>query len=91
MLSKPEVRISFQFNRAREKCNRRGSISKHTSFPRKRESIPQTFGGVLSSDWIPAFAGMTGVSRGVPCQMTQPPGPAKTTLPFRMPYNGGQA
>jgi hypothetical protein len=32
------------------------------SFPRKRESTPQTFGNALSTDWIPAFAGMTGVS-----------------------------
>jgi hypothetical protein len=33
------------------------------SFPRKRESTPQTFGNVLSSDWIPAFAGMTAAAR----------------------------
>ena len=29
------------------------------SFPRKRESTRQTFGNALSTDWIPAFAGMT--------------------------------
>jgi hypothetical protein len=27
-----------------------------------RQSIPQTFGNALSTGWIPAFAGMTGVS-----------------------------
>jgi hypothetical protein len=36
------------------------------SFPRKRESTPQTLGTVLSSEWIPAFAGMTGGTRGIP-------------------------
>ena len=29
------------------------------SFPRKRESTPQTFGNAVSTHWIPAFAGMT--------------------------------
>jgi hypothetical protein len=38
----------------------------------RRESTPQTFGNVLSLDWIPAFAGMTGGSIGSPFQMTQP-------------------
>jgi hypothetical protein len=33
--------------------------SSRRSFPRKRESSPQAFRNVLSSDWIPAFAGMT--------------------------------
>jgi len=33
------------------------------SFPRKRESTPQVFGNRLPTDWIPAFAGMTGVSK----------------------------
>ena len=50
--------------------------------PRREESTPQTFGNVLSSDWIPAlrqaqgklFAGMTGGSSGSPFQMTPPPG-----------------
>ena len=40
------------------------------SFPRKRESTLQTFGNVLWSDWIPAFAGMTGGSGGPPFQTT---------------------
>jgi hypothetical protein len=40
------------------------------SFPRKRESTSQSFGDALSSDWIPAFAGMTGGLRGTPFQMT---------------------
>ena len=40
--------------------------SRPQSFPRKRESTPQTFGNALSTDWIPAFAGMTGDSpRGI--------------------------
>ena len=30
------------------------------SFPRKRESTRQSFGNALSTEWIPAFAGMTG-------------------------------
>jgi hypothetical protein len=34
--------------------------AKHSSFPRKRESTPWTFGNALPEDWIPAFAGMTG-------------------------------
>jgi hypothetical protein len=47
------------------------------SFPRKRESTPQTFGDVPSSHWIPAFAGMTGGSSGSPFRMTPaPPSPA---------------
>ena len=40
-----------------------GSISKHQSFPRKRESTPQTSANALSRDRIPAFAGMTGVPK----------------------------
>ena len=44
----------------------------------KREgSTPQTFGNVLSSHWIPAFAGMTDGSSGFPIQMTPLPAPAK--------------
>ena len=35
--------------------------SKSQSFPRKRESIPQTFDNALPTEWIPAFAGMTGI------------------------------
>jgi len=38
--------------------------------PWREESTPQTFGNVLSSDWIPAFAEMTGGSSGSPFQMT---------------------
>jgi hypothetical protein len=37
--------------------------SKPQSFPRKRESTPQTLGDALSKDWIPAFAGMTSIGR----------------------------
>src|SRR5208337_3348960 len=46
---------------------RSGSGSGARSFPRKRESTPQAFGNVLSSDWIPAFAGMTGAFAGMTC------------------------
>src|SRR5437016_13359978 len=35
------------------------------SFPRKRESTPQPIGNAPPRDWIPAFAGMTGVSKGI--------------------------
>jgi hypothetical protein len=41
--------------------------------PWREESTRQTFGNALSTDWIPAFAGMTGVSKGIPSQMTPPP------------------
>ena len=34
------------------------------SFPRKRESIPQVIDNAPPTDWIPAFAGMTTVSKG---------------------------
>jgi hypothetical protein len=40
------------------------------SFPRKRESTPQAIGNRPPTDWIPAFAGMTSVSKGIPFQMT---------------------
>ena len=60
-----------------------GRLSKRRSFPRKRESTRQTFGSALSSDWIPAFAGMTrpfagmtGGSSGSPFQMTPAPAAA---------------
>jgi translation elongation factor EF-4 len=33
---------------------------------RERDSTPQFFGNRLSTDWIPAFAGMTGDSKGPP-------------------------
>jgi hypothetical protein len=56
-----------------EKKSGIGAICETWSFPRKRESTPQTFGNVPSSDWIPAFAGMTGGSGGFPLQMTPAP------------------
>ena len=34
------------------------------SFPRKRESTPQANGNAPLTDWIPAFAGMTGQPTG---------------------------
>jgi hypothetical protein len=34
-------------------------IQDYTSFPRKRESTPHTFGTERLTYWIPAFAGMT--------------------------------
>jgi hypothetical protein len=43
------------------------------SFPRKRESTPQAIGNTTTTDWIPAFAGMTSVSKGIPFQMTPQP------------------
>src|SRR5208283_289654 len=46
---------------------------KPQSFPRKRESTWRTFRDALSTDWIPAFAGMTGVSKGTTSQTTLPP------------------
>ena len=38
--------------------------SRPLSFPRKRESTLQAFRNALVTDWIPAFAGMTGVGWG---------------------------
>ena len=82
MLSKPEVSMSFKFSRVPQKCNLQARVlvlfarhgrCKPQSFPRKRESTPQTFGNALPTDWIPAFAGMTGVSKGIPSQMTPYP------------------
>jgi len=52
--------------------------SRPQSFPRKRESTSQTFGNALATDWIPAFAGMTGVSEGMIFQMTPLPGAHKS-------------
>ena len=40
------------------------------SFPRKRESTLQGIGSAPATDWIPAFAGMTRVSKGIKIQMT---------------------
>jgi hypothetical protein len=44
----------------------RHGLSRPQSFPRKRESTPQTPANALSTDWIPAFAGMTWASKGIP-------------------------
>ena len=52
--------------------------SRPQSFPRKRESTPQTLRNALSTGWIPAFAGMTGVSQGMRFQMTPLPGGLRT-------------
>ena len=43
------------------------------SFPRRRESTAQAIGNTLPKEWIPAFAGMTSVSTGIPFQMTPLP------------------
>ena len=43
------------------------------SFPRKREPSPSTAHFRRFAEWIPAFAGMTGVSKVIPSQMTPPP------------------
>ena len=40
------------------------------SFPRKRESRPQAIGNAPATDWIPAFAGMTGASKAMRFQLT---------------------
>jgi hypothetical protein len=47
------------------------------SFPRKRESTPQISGNVLPTDWVPTFAGMTGVWKGIPSELTILPPPFK--------------
>jgi hypothetical protein len=39
----------------------------------QEESTRQTFGNALSTDWIPAFAGMAGVSKGIPSRITPIP------------------
>ena len=63
---------ALQISRPEDRTPRRVLVSfgETWSFPRKREPTPQTFGNVLSSEWIPAFAGMTGGSSGFPSQMT---------------------
>jgi aminodeoxyfutalosine synthase len=56
--------------------------------PWREESTRQTFGNALSTDWIPTlrqaqgklFAGMTGVSKGTPSQMTRRPHAAGCNL-----------
>jgi len=50
------------------------SLTKRQSFPRKRESTPQTFGNALSTDWIAAFAGMTAARSARVSQTTPLPG-----------------
>jgi hypothetical protein len=47
----------------------RNGRSKPQSFPRKRESTPQTLRNARSTHWIPAFAGMTGVGWGIRFQI----------------------
>src|SRR5947207_14080368 len=47
--------------------------SKAQSFPRKRESSFPSARFQELENWIPAFAGMTAVSKGIRCQMTQVP------------------
>ena len=44
--------------------------SRMRSFPRRRESTAQTIGNATTTKWIPAFAGMTSVSKGIAFQMT---------------------
>jgi hypothetical protein len=61
------------------------------SFPRRacpepaegRESTPQTFENALSTEWIPAVAGMTGVPNRIPFQMTSTPGSPLLCVPSR--------
>ena len=48
------------------------------SFPRKRESTPPAIGNAPPTDWIPAFAGMTSVSKGIPFPMAPAPKYRKT-------------
>jgi hypothetical protein len=45
------------------------------SFRRKRECAPQAIRNTPPTDWIPAFAGMTIVSKGIPFQMNHCPAP----------------
>ena len=47
--------------------------SKAQSFPRKRESSFPSARFQELENWIPAFAGMTAVSKGIRCQMTPVP------------------
>ncbi len=48
------------------------------SFPRRRESIPHAIGNAPPAGWIPAFAGMTSVPKGIPFQMTPAPAWVRT-------------
>ena len=51
----------------------RHRFSQTQSFPRKRESTPPARGNSPTTDWIPSFAGMTNVLKGIPFQMTPLP------------------
>ena len=48
--------------------------------PRRRESTPQAIGNAPPTDWTPAFAGMTGISKGMRFQMTPPPAGREPTV-----------
>src|SRR5208337_435286 len=50
-----------------------GSLSKHSSFPRKRESSPSAAHFQWLAEWIPAFAGMTAPESARVSQMTPLP------------------
>ena len=54
----------------------RNGRSQAKSFPRKRESRPQAIGNAPPTDWIPAFAGMTGASKAMRFQLTPLPAPS---------------
>src|ERR1035437_1896887 len=56
------------------------------SFPRKRESTPPAIGNAPPTDWIPAFAGMTNVLRGIPSQMAPLPGRGAPLLLYLFQY-----
>jgi len=62
------ISAALQGALARYWCHLRGRC-KSQSFPRKRESTPQAFGSALSRNWIPAFAGMTGILEAIPSQV----------------------
>src|SRR5436309_1551623 len=51
----------------------RNGRSQAKSFPRKRESRLQAIGNAPPTDWIPAFAGMTGASKAMRFQLTPLP------------------
>jgi hypothetical protein len=55
---KPRKRVLVSFAR--------NGSSHAPSFPRRREATAQVIENVPTTDWIPAFAGMTGVSKGIP-------------------------
>ena len=48
-------------------------VASRSHFRESENPLGRPLQNVLSSGWIPAFAGMTGVSEGIPSQMT--PGP----------------